>query len=317
MISPQIFDLNQFWPRKWTPLVILMAETCLDEFIRVVKKKFPPDPNIQVQVLHGWASYRYRIMVLFLAVLVASQVAPSRATASQPTYAFPTWSKFVNQSFCSNNSVPIQIKIMSKAGHVGIVKCAMKAHPLMANISVREYQFPAGIFEIDSQFLIPERTSIVGDSSPNDVTNATRSPNWNTQTLFLATRGVSDYLKAYCHASNMVTTRVGFVLSSYVSVTNLSYQVWLCDRQYCHATHDSPFYFFLPIAACLILSLFWKMYYKQYYTRIHWRGLTLSAPTTTVAFVVEALLRPKDVPRTIAHPQKSITLVRMASARGM
>jgi len=42
--------------------------------------------------------------------------------------------------------------------------------------------------------------------------------------LFLATHGVTDYLMNYCHAQDMVTTRVGFVLSSYVSVRNVSYQ---------------------------------------------------------------------------------------------
>ena len=44
------------------------------------------------------------------------------------------------------------------------------------------------------------------------------------QTVFLATRGATDYLMDYCHAPNMVQTRVGFVLSSAVTVTNISYQ---------------------------------------------------------------------------------------------
>ena len=157
--------------------------------------------------------------------LMASHFGPARATVGLPVYAFQKWSKALNDSFCSNSSVPIRINIVSKAGGVGVIKCALRPHPLATNIPIREYQFPVGIFEIGSQFLLPERTSILGAASPNDMSNATHSPNWNSQTLFLATRGVADYLKAYCHAANMVTTRVGFVLSSYVSMTNLSYQV--------------------------------------------------------------------------------------------
>ena len=129
----------------------------------------------------------------------------------------------------------MRINIVSKAGEVGVVTCALRPHPYATNIPIREYQFPLGIFEIDSQFLLPERTSILGASSPNDMSNATHSPDWNSQTVFLATRGVEDYLKAYCHASNMVTTRVGFVLSSYVSMTNLNYQVKFNTQFY--ATH--------------------------------------------------------------------------------
>uniref|UniRef100_A0A6U6W0K9 Right handed beta helix domain-containing protein n=1 Tax=Zooxanthella nutricula TaxID=1333877 RepID=A0A6U6W0K9_9DINO len=52
----------------------------------------------------------------------------------------------------------------------------------------------------------------------------TRSPDWGTQTLFLATRGATDYSMHYCHAKDMVKTRVGFVLSSDVAVRDVSYQ---------------------------------------------------------------------------------------------
>ena len=60
--------------------------------------------------------------------------------------------------------------------------------------------------------------------SPNDARDPTRSPAWSEQTTFLATRGVTDYATVYCHAADMVRTRVGFVLSSYVTVANVSYQ---------------------------------------------------------------------------------------------
>ena len=89
---------------------------------------------------------------------------------------------------------------------------------------VKTYRFPAGIFEIDEQLLVPENVSICGAASPNDAHDPLKSPDWSRQTLFLATRGATKYSMNYCHASDMVATRVGFVLSSHVSVRNVSYQ---------------------------------------------------------------------------------------------
>ena len=54
--------------------------------------------------------------------------------------------------------------------------------------------------------------------------NPLQSPDWSTQTVFLATRGATEYEMDYCHAKDMVHTRVGFVLSSNVTVANISYQ---------------------------------------------------------------------------------------------
>ena len=89
---------------------------------------------------------------------------------------------------------------------------------------VDTHRFPPGIFEIDEQLLVLERTAIVGARNPNDARDPTRSPAWSEQTTFLATRGVTDYAMVYCHAADMVRTRVGFVLSSHVTVANVSYQ---------------------------------------------------------------------------------------------
>ena len=86
---------------------------------------------------------------------------------------------------------------------------------------MKVYRFPAGIFEIDEQLLVPERTTIAGAADPNDMERPTESPDWQRQTLFLATRGASNYSMNYCHAKDMVTTRVGFVLSSHCTITNV------------------------------------------------------------------------------------------------
>jgi hypothetical protein len=89
---------------------------------------------------------------------------------------------------------------------------------------VKVYRLPAGIFEMNEQLLVPERTSLVGARAPNVVSDLGMTPDWSEQTLFLATRGATDYHMNYCLAQDMVSTRVGFVLSSYASVYNLSFQ---------------------------------------------------------------------------------------------
>lgn len=69
---------------------------------------------------------------------------------------------------------------------------------------------------------MPPNVSITGNVGPNDLRHPTKRPDWHEQTLFLATRGSTEYDKNYCHAKDMVTTRVGFVLSSFVTVRNVS-----------------------------------------------------------------------------------------------
>ena len=57
--------------------------------------------------------------------------------------------------------------------------------------SLQVFQFPAGIFEIDEQFLVPAGISILGADKPNDMAEPTKTPDWKTQTLFLATKGAT------------------------------------------------------------------------------------------------------------------------------
>lgn len=118
------------------------------------------------------------------------------------TYGFKSWSDPIKNGICSDH---------------GVVPCTDIG-------GVKHYQFPAGIFEINEQLLIPERTTIMGAKNPNDGSDLTKSPLWDEQTLFLATRGVTDYSMSFCRAKDMVTTRVGFVLSSHATVSNVSYQ---------------------------------------------------------------------------------------------
>jgi len=140
-------------------------------------------------------------------------------TSEPPIYAYSAWSHLVKNGVCSKSSSPLDIKIPPKSpgGNDAVVTCTLLEH------GMKDYVFPPGIFEIDEQLLIPDNTSITGANNPNDV-QPTETPDWNIQTLFLATRGAVAYAMQYCHARDMVTTRVGFVLSSHVSVRNIAYQ---------------------------------------------------------------------------------------------
>jgi len=137
---------------------------------------------------------------------------------SSRTFPYSEWSDPIKAGTCSTGSTPLMIEIQpKKGGNKREIACALEE-------GLKTYRFPEGIFEIDEQLLVPEKTSILGAQSPNDMSEPTRTPDWKQQTLFLATKGVTDYNMNYCHAKDMVTTRVGFVLSSYVTVRDVSYQ---------------------------------------------------------------------------------------------
>ena len=128
-------------------------------------------------------------------------------------YPFMSWGPSIRAGICQD----FEVRSKSLPSTSTKIACAVEG-------GQKAYRFPPGIFELDEQLLVPERTSIIGARDPNDWSQPAKTPTWEEQTLFLATRGVLDYNMVYCHAANMVTTRVGFVLSSYVTVRNVSYQ---------------------------------------------------------------------------------------------
>jgi NAD(P)-dependent dehydrogenase (short-subunit alcohol dehydrogenase family) len=158
---------------------------------------------------------------------VQPHAAPLMTTPS--TFPYASWSAAIKQGSCSATSTPLAIDIVSKSGAHAVISCALLPFTHGDGISddgalpptIKAYAFPVGVFEVDEQLLIPPNVSFTGAANPNA---ALASPDWSTQTVFLATRGVSDYDKAYCTASDMVTTRIGFVLSSFVTMRDLSYQ---------------------------------------------------------------------------------------------
>eukprot|EP00418_Pyrodinium_bahamense_P034373 CAMPEP_0179146836 /NCGR_PEP_ID=MMETSP0796-20121207/70941_1 /TAXON_ID=73915 /ORGANISM="Pyrodinium bahamense, Strain pbaha01" /LENGTH=528 /DNA_ID=CAMNT_0020847371 /DNA_START=21 /DNA_END=1607 /DNA_ORIENTATION=- len=146
------------------------------------------------------------------------EVSEHARDGAHPTYPYGTWSTPIKTGKCSASSKPLRLAISPKTGTADrAITCALEG-------GIKAYRFPAGIFEISEQLLVPESVSITGAKNPNDMSDPTRTPDWKEQTLFLATRGVTDYLANYCHAKDMVVTRVGFVLSSSVTVRNVSYQ---------------------------------------------------------------------------------------------
>jgi len=132
------------------------------------------------------------------------------------TYAYAAWSDPIKAGNCGH------IRIQPKTGttpklETATIRCTEAD-------GFKTYSFPAGIFEIDEQMLVPRKVRIIGASNPNAMSDPTQSPDWTQQTLFLATRGATDFHMKYCFESDMVHTRVGFVLDSYVTMRDLSYQ---------------------------------------------------------------------------------------------
>ena len=128
-------------------------------------------------------------------------------------YPYDAWGPAIRAGTCHD----LTVRSKSTASNVAKITCSVEDG---RNV----YRFPTGIFEIEEQLLVPERTCIIGARDPNDWQDPRKTPRWEEQTLFLAARGVVEYDMVYCHAADMVTTRVGFVLSSYVTVQNVSYQ---------------------------------------------------------------------------------------------
>jgi hypothetical protein len=141
----------------------------------------------------------------------------SRRPGTRSTYAYAEWSGPIVARICSQDSTPLSIPLVSKSGSAATMTCALEKR-------IRVFKLPLGIFEIGEQLLLPPNSSITGASSPNDMTDPTRSPDWGSQTLFLATRGATRFNMSYCSAADMVHTRVGFVLSSFCTVRDISYQ---------------------------------------------------------------------------------------------
>eukprot|EP00438_Fugacium_kawagutii_P005963 Skav206628 [mRNA] locus=scaffold2321:104122:105141:- [translate_table: standard] len=95
---------------------------------------------------------------------------------------------------------------------------------------MRHFKFPAGVFSVDRQVMVPANTIIEGANNPNSGDKTTR-PDYSQQTVFQATRGVSDYNVCYCRNQCSYLTneqvkrlRPGFLMDSNTVVKNIAYQ---------------------------------------------------------------------------------------------
>jgi hypothetical protein len=107
----------------------------------------------------------------------------------------------------------------------------------------RHFKFSAGVFNVTRQVYVPENTVIEGVANPNGV-DKTEKPDYTSQTVFLATEGVSENV---CYCQNLVRSweplspsnpyycqsltneevkslRKGFLLFSNTMVKNIAFQ---------------------------------------------------------------------------------------------
>ena len=145
---------------------------------------------------------------VLMAVLASTEIF---ATGVSPQAAVPyeSWANLIKAGKCSSPQDP--------TAHFGI-SCTEDAD------GAAHFYFPPGIFELGEQLLVPESVTLTGAADPNDWSDPGLSPDWSEQTLFLSTNGATDYAAAYCYADDMVTTRAGFVLSSFVTIERVSFQ---------------------------------------------------------------------------------------------
>ena len=146
--------------------------------------------------------------IILLAVLTVTEALASGI--SQPAAVpYESWANLIKEGKCSS--------FLDSSKHFGI-SCVEEAD------GAAHFLFPPGIFELGEQLLVPESVTITGAADPNDWSDPGLSPDWAEQTLFLSTNGANDYAAAYCYADDMVTTRAGFVLSSFVTIERVSFQ---------------------------------------------------------------------------------------------
>ena len=148
------------------------------------------------------------ISLALVSVLVTTVVFAA-GTSPQVAVPYESWAPLIRAGKCSRNHDPI--------AHIGI-SCREDAD------GAAHFLFPPGIFELGGQLLVPESVTLTGAADPNDWSDPAFSPDWAEQTLFLSTNGATDYEAAYCYADDMITTRAGFVLSSFVTVERVAFQ---------------------------------------------------------------------------------------------
>lgn len=135
-------------------------------------------------------------------------------------YAPDAWRPLVEGNGCAAET-PLTRKDGTSGG---TITCEVQA-------DVRHLKFPPGMFDIDVQVPVPEKTTIEGSANPNDATDKTLKPDPSTQTFFIATSGISDENADYCGTNgtsmqqgDAQKLRIGFLLHSHTTVRNINFQ---------------------------------------------------------------------------------------------
>mmetsp|Transcript_24904 Transcript_24904/g.50504 ORF Transcript_24904/g.50504 Transcript_24904/m.50504 type:complete len:489 (-) Transcript_24904:269-1735(-) len=159
------------------------------------------------------------------AVSQTSQSAESMATVSFAADSLPQYDT-AWQALISGSDCPDAFHLKSKNGATGGGKISCQT----TDDGGRHFRFPAGEFDIDQQVVIPAGTILEGNANPNNPSNKAEKPPAIKQTIFMATRGISDPGTLYCGNNNNIPQgqaqklRIGFLLNSNTIVKHINYQ---------------------------------------------------------------------------------------------
>eukprot|EP00929_Paragymnodinium_shiwhaense_P028688 TRINITY_DN16585_c0_g1_i2.p1 TRINITY_DN16585_c0_g1~~TRINITY_DN16585_c0_g1_i2.p1 ORF type:complete len:474 (+),score=66.19 TRINITY_DN16585_c0_g1_i2:90-1511(+) len=152
--------------------------------------------------------------------LQEDQAASSTSLCPGPLQYDAGWKSIVAGELC-----PPVTPLMAKSGQQGCdLRCTSGPD------GVRLFSFPVGEFDIDEQVELPAKTTIEGNSNPNDPADKRKKPDPKTQTYFVATHGVTDVNQPYCGTHGNMQQgeaqkfRIGFLLNSQTTVRNINFQ---------------------------------------------------------------------------------------------
>ncbi|CAK0788556.1 unnamed protein product [Prorocentrum cordatum] len=152
----------------------------------------------------------------------SSEAGAKAAALKVPVKYGTSWKELVTGGSCPDET-PLTPKTSDAAG--GVITCEK------TSAGGRKLKFPAGMFDIDEQVVVPANTEIVGNANPVDPDDKEKEPDIVDQTYFIATKGITeDKDAAYCGTGGNMgpgdaeALRIGFLLNSNTTVKYISYQ---------------------------------------------------------------------------------------------
>mmetsp|Transcript_140466 Transcript_140466/g.350185 ORF Transcript_140466/g.350185 Transcript_140466/m.350185 type:complete len:449 (+) Transcript_140466:75-1421(+) len=142
----------------------------------------------------------------------------------------------------------LQTRLLVSAGWVELIEgaeCPSTGAITCERVGAwRHFKFPAGEFTVSRQVSVPEHTIIEGNANPNGQ-DKTKTPDYDSQTVFVASEGLSDSHACYCqnlersweplspsnpyHCQDLTNEQVtslrkGFLMYSNTVVKNIAFQ---------------------------------------------------------------------------------------------